>query len=148
MEKIIGICCDHAGYALKNELTQYLSDLGYTVKNFGTDSEESCDYPDFSHPMANAIEKGEFPLGISICGTGNGINMTTNKHQSIRAALCWNAEISELARSHNNANVCSLPARFINTDLAKSIIAKFLDTPFEGGRHQTRIDKIPISTMC
>lgn len=148
MNKKIGICCDHAGYDLKIELTEHLEKKGFKVINFGTDSAESCDYPDYSHPMAKAIEYGEFEFGISICGTGNGINMTTNKHQLIRAALCWLPEISALARKHNDANVCSLPARFITTEVAFDIVNQFLTTDFEGGRHQSRIDKIPLKIMC
>jgi ribose 5-phosphate isomerase B len=139
----IGIAADHAGYGLKDTLKKYLSEKGIEVSDFGTDSEESCDYADYAHPMASAVENGDIELGISVCGSGNGINMTANKHQGIRAALCWNKEISELARSHNNANVCSLPARFISEEEALEIIDIFLKTEFEGGRHQRRIEKIP-----
>jgi ribose 5-phosphate isomerase B len=139
----IGLAADHAGYGLKETLKQYLSKLGIEVSDFGTNSEESCDYADYAHPMASAVESGEVEIGISVCGSGNGINMTVNKHQSVRAALCWNKEISELARSHNNANVCSLPARFISENEAIEIVDIFLKTEFEGGRHQRRIEKIP-----
>lgn len=140
----IGFACDHAGYNLKNVLIDYVKSLGYETENFGTNSEDSCDYPDYAHPMANAVESGSCKIGISICGSGNGINMSVNKHQGIRSALCWTEEISELARLHNDANICSLPARFITQELAFKIVDKFLNTEFEGGRHQNRINKIPI----
>jgi len=139
----VGFAADHAGYELKEVLKVYLSDKGIAVSDFGCHSLDSVDYADFAHPMASAVENNEVDLCISICGSGNGINMTVNKHQGIRAALCWNKEISELARSHNNANVCSLPARYLSVDEAKSIVDAFLDTAFEGGRHQNRIEKIP-----
>lgn len=145
MNKSIVIASDHAGYKLKKELIEYLTNKGYNVKDLGTDSEESVDYPDFAHPLALEVENKNFPCGISICGSGNGINMTVNKHQGIRSALCWNEEIARLARFHNNANVCSLPARFIDVDLAKSIVDTFLETSFEGGRHLQRINKIPLN---
>lgn len=140
----IAICNDHAGYELKLKILEYLEGVGVkAVKDFGAFSAESSDYPDYAHPMASAIEKGEFDFGISICGSGNGISMTLNKHQGIRAALCWNAEIAALARLHNNANVLSLPARFISESDALNIVDTFFMTGFEGGRHQRRIDKIP-----
>lgn len=140
----IGICCDHAGYEMKTVLKPWLESKGIELVDFGTNSSESCDYADYAHPMAASIERGELQMGISICGSGNGINMTTNKHQGIRAALCWIPEISRLAREHNDANVCSLPGRFISVDTAKEIVDIFLSTDFEGGRHKTRIDKIPV----
>jgi ribose 5-phosphate isomerase B len=140
----IGIASDHAGFESKKELIKYLEQKGHQLTDFGTDSSESMDYPDTAHPLAKAVNNNEFDFGISICGSGNGINMTANKYQGVRAALCWNVEISELARQHNNANICSLPARFITIDLAKKIVDAFLSTEFEGGRHQKRIDKIPI----
>jgi len=140
----IAICNDHAGYELKNKIIEYIEGEGVKkLKDFGSFSAESCDYADFAHPMASAVENGEFDFGISICGSGNGISMTVNKHQGIRAALCWNAEIVALARSHNNANVLSLPARFISETEALNMVDVFFMTPFEGGRHQQRIDKIP-----
>lgn len=140
----IAVCADHAGYELKNKIVEYLQGEGAKkVKDFGTFSPESSDYPDFAHPMASAVENGEFDFGISICGSGNGISMTVNKHAGIRAALCWNAEIAALARRHNNANVLSLPARFVTEAEALNMVDTFFMTPFEGGRHQTRIDKIP-----
>jgi len=140
----LGIACDHAGYEMKEALSKFLREKGYSVADFGTNSTESVDYPDYAHPLASAVEKGEIDFGISICGSGNGINMTMNKHQGVRAALCWNAEIAGLARLHNNANACSLPARFISLEVAKDIVERFLSTEFEGGRHQLRIDKIAV----
>jgi len=140
--KIIGIANDHAGYELKTKMVEYLRQKGYTVRNFGTDTPDPVDYTDFAHPLANAVEHGECDLGVSICGSGNGINMTVNKYAGIRGALCWLPEISRLARAHNNANICSLPARFISEEMAYGIVDMFLNTPFENGRHQIRIDKI------
>ncbi len=140
----IAICNDHAGYELKTKIMEYLEEEGAkTVKDFGAYSSESSDYPDYAHPMATAIENGEFDFGISICGSGNGISMTVNKHKGIRGALCWNPKIAALARQHNNANVLSLPARFITEPEALNIVDTFFMSEFEGGRHQTRIDKIP-----
>lgn len=145
MSKIsIGIACDHAGYKYKEKLKLDLEKDGYVLKDFGSFSEESADYPDFAHPLALGIENKEHLFGISICGSGNGINMTANKHQGVRAALCWNNEISQLARLHNDANICSLPARFVNYELAKEIVNTFLNTKFDGGRHLKRIEKIPV----
>ena len=140
----LGIACDHAGSELKEFLVGYLGSKGYDVYDFGTNSPESVDYPDYAHPLANAIEKGELPRGIALCGSANGITITLNKHQGIRAAICWEPEIAELARKHNDANICSLPARFIDNDTAVKIVETFLNTDFEGGRHQRRIDKIPL----
>ena len=146
MTKIsIGIACDHAGYDFKERLKSELEKEGYEIKDYGTYSDKSTDYPDYAHPLANAIEKGKHKFGITLCGSGNGINMTSNKHQGIRAALCWNVEISELARLHNDANICSLPARFVDYNLAKDIVNRFLNTKFEGGRHKKRVEKIPIN---
>jgi ribose 5-phosphate isomerase B len=140
----IGIAGDHAGYNLKSKINEYLKEKGYKVTDFGPFNDESSDYADFAHPLAEAIEKKELDLGISMCGSGNGINMTLNKHQDIRSALCWNEEIADLARKHNDANVCALPARFIDEPTAKRIIDVFLNAEFEGGRHKRRIDKIPL----
>ncbi len=140
----LGIACDHAGYEMKVELIKYLAEKGCIMVDFGTNSSASVDYPDYAHPLAMAIERAEVDFGISICGSGNGINMTMNKHQGIRAALCWNAEIAGLARLHNNANACSLPARYISMATAKEIVDTFLTTAFEGGRHQGRVDKISV----
>jgi ribose 5-phosphate isomerase B len=142
--KLLGIASDHAGYELKEILKAWLKVKGFEFKDFGTFSSESSDYADYAHPLANAVENGAVNVGISICGSGNGINMTVNKHQGIRAGVCWNKEISRLARAHNNANICSLPARFISVDEAKDIVETFIKTDFEGGRHQTRIEKIPL----
>lgn len=140
----IALCSDHAGYELKNIIEGYLASKGITTRNFGTNSAESCDYPDYAHPAAEAVEKGECKLGIAMCGTGNGIAMTLNKHQGIRAALCWAPELAKLAREHNNANVLVLPARFIDAEVALQIVDTFLSTPFEGGRHERRIAKIAL----
>ncbi|HLP05843.1 MAG TPA: ribose 5-phosphate isomerase B [Paludibacter sp.] len=140
----IAICNDHAGYELKNKIVEYLQGEGVKeLKDFGAFSSESSDYPDYAHPMAKAVENGEFDFGISICGSGNGISMTLNKHKGIRAALCWNPEIAALARRHNNANVLSMPARFVSETEALNMVDTFFVTDFEGGRHQGRIDKIP-----
>lgn len=140
----IGIACDHAGFFTKLAIKEWLLQNGFEVVDFGTNSDESTDYADYAHKLAYSVEKGEVDVGISICGSGNGINMTVNKHQGIRAALCWNSEISRLARAHNDANICSLPGRFITVDEAIEIVKTFLNTPFDGGRHLTRIQKIPI----
>ena len=142
MEKIIGIAADHAGYEMKEILKTELKAAGYEVKDFGTNSAESMDYPDVAHPLANAIESGSIPLGVAICGSGNGISMTVNKHAGIRAAICWTPELASLARAHNDANILSLPARFISIETAKEILFTFLSSKFEGGRHQRRVDKI------
>ena len=142
--KKIGFACDHAGYELKEFLIGYVESKGFEVEDFGTSSNESCDYPDYAHLLAKAVEEEVCNLGISICGSGNGINMCANKHQGIRSALCWNVEIALLARQHNNANICALPARFIDNIAACGIVDAFLNAQFEGGRHQRRIDKIPL----
>jgi len=142
----IAISSDHAGFVLKTEVIDFLKSKNYEVKDFGCFSEERADYPDFAHPMAEFVEMKNADFGISICGSGNGINMTANKHQQIRSALCWNVEISQLARLHNDANVLSLPARFVTKELALQIVDVFLTTDFEGGRHQVRIDKIPLKS--
>ena len=143
-KKKIAIGSDHAGYYLKEKLLTYLIKEKHEIKDFGCFSEESVDYADYGHPLANSVASGEYELGISICGTGNGINMTVNKHQGIRSALCWNEEISRLARAHNDANFCALPGRFISESEAYLIVKTFLNTPFEGGRHKIRIDKISL----
>lgn len=140
-----GLCSDHAGYALKCRIEEYLAARNVDFKDFGTDSEASCDYADFAHPCAKAVESGECYPGIAMCGSGNGISMTLNKHQGIRAALCWSVELARLARQHNDANVLVLPARFISEDTALAIVDAFLSTPFEGGRHERRIEKIPVN---
>ncbi len=144
MKKTLAIASDHAGYHMKLSIITYLEEKGYVVEDLGTDSSDAVNYPDFGHPLAEAIESGKFTLGISLCGTGNGINMVTNKHQKIRGALCWNKEISALARSHNDANICSIPARFIDLETARDIVDAFLETDYEGGRHDIRISHIPL----
>ncbi len=140
---MIGLCADHAGFLMKEFVKNILERKGLKYHDFGTFSEESCDYPDFAHPLAEAVENGLAYPGIAFCGSGNGISMTLNKHQGIRAALCWSEEIARLAREHNDANILSVPARFITEDELEKIVNIFLSTPFEGGRHQKRIDKIP-----
>jgi ribose 5-phosphate isomerase B len=140
----IAIGCDHAGYEMKLVLKEWLEKEGYEIVNFGTDSAESMDYPDVVHPLALAVERGEFELGVLVCGSGQGVSITANKHQGIRAALCWKPEIAELARSHNNANILTLPGRFLDAETGIEILNRFLHTPFEGGRHQKRIDKVPV----
>lgn len=140
----IAFASDHAGYSLKKALIEYVTSKGYNVLDFGTDSEESCDYPDFAHPAAKAVEDGIAAFGIAMCGTGNGIQMTLNKHQGIRAALCWEPELAALAKEHNNANFLVMPARFISYDKAVEIVGTYLAAKFEGGRHKRRIDKIAV----
>ena len=142
MQNIIPIGADHAGFELKEVLKTYLKVKGYSFKDFGCNSNESVDYPDFAHPVASMVEANISTLGILICGSGNGINMTANKHQGVRSALCWLPEIAELARLHNNANILVLPARFLTTEEAFKIVDAFFSTEFEGGRHQNRVDKI------
>jgi ribose 5-phosphate isomerase B len=138
----IAIGSDHAGFELKEHLKQMLEKKGYPVNDFGTRSAESADYADFAHPVSLAVEKKEFDLGLLVCGSANGVAMTANKHQGIRAAICWTEELAALARQHNNANVLCLPARFINEDLAEKILNKFLNSSFEGGRHERRVNKM------
>ena len=145
ISKLIPIGSDHAGFQLKNQVIDYLIAKGFDIRDFGCFSEDSIDYPDFGHPVAKLVEENEGMLGILICGSGNGINMTANKHQGIRSALCWKKEIAELARQHNNANILALPARFISSKEAIEMVDAFLGTEFEGGRHQNRIDKIACS---
>ena len=140
----IALCCDHAGIATKQAVMKYLDEKGIAYKDFGTYSEESCDYPDFAHPAALAVENGECYPGIGICGSGEGINMTLNKHQGIRSALCWIPEVARPARQHNDANFLAMPGRFVSNDEAIAMVQEFLNTPFEGGRHQRRIDKIAV----
>lgn len=143
----IGICSDHAGFELKEIIKAELAkrpDVEEVI-DFGTDSAQSCDYPDFAHPCAEAIESGRVWPGIGICGSGNGIAMTLNKHRGVRAAICWNLELAELARLHNDANCLVLSARFISTETALEVLDAFLKTPFEGGRHERRVEKIPVA---
>jgi ribose 5-phosphate isomerase B len=143
-KQIIPIGCDHAGFHLKNEVINFLNSLGYEVTDFGCYSEDSVDYADFGHPVAEFVELNN-TKGIVICGSGNGINMTVNKHQFVRGALCWTSEIAQLAREHNDANILALPARFISNQEALDIVKTFFSTPFMGDRHERRINKIP---MC
>ena len=144
-EMRIALASDHAGYNLKQAVIRFLTDNGAQVQDFGCYSTDSCDYPDFAHPCAAAVENGEYDYGVVICSTGNGICMTANKHQHIRAALCWETRLAELARQHNNANILGLPANFVAEDKALDIVRTFFSTDFEGGRHQRRIDKIPLA---
>jgi ribose 5-phosphate isomerase B len=144
--EVIGLASDHAGFKMKEVLRNWLIDEGYQVKDFGCNSPESCDYPDFAHPLAFAVSDGICAFGISLCGTGNGINMVVNKHPKIRSALCWNKEIANLARRHNDANICALPARFLLPSEVITIVREFLETDFEGGRHSRRISKIPLNS--
>lgn len=147
-EKPIALASDHAGFKAKQSVIKLLTEKGIPYKDFGTYSEESSDYADFAHPMAKAVERGECYPGIAICGTGNGINMTMNKHQGIRSALCWNKEVTHYARAHNDANVLAMPGRLLSEEEIYEILVTFLNTPFEGGRHQRRIDKIPCGNGC
>lgn len=138
----IAIGSDHAGFEYKELLKAWLQKNNVEVKDFGTTSSASADYPDFAHPVANAVESKQFELGVLVCGSANGVAITANKHQGIRAAICWTEELASLARQHNDANIVCIPARFISTDDAEKIVDRFLKTPFEGGRHATRVGKI------
>lgn len=140
----VGLCSDHAGFELKDIVKGYLESMDIEVRDFGTYSAESCDYPDFAHPCAFAVEDGSVYPAIAMCGTGNGIAMTLNHHRGVRAALCWQSDLARLAREHNDANVLVMPARFIQPEVALKIVDTFLNTAFEGGRHLRRIDKIPV----
>jgi ribose 5-phosphate isomerase B len=142
-QKTIALGADHGGFHYKEAIKAYLQQEGYEVKDFGTDSSDSVDYPDFAHPLADAVGKGEFSLGILLCGSGNGVAITANKHPQVRAALCWNEELAALARQHNNANVLCLPGRFVSEELAIGMVRTFLEATFEGGRHEKRVAKIP-----
>lgn len=140
----IGICSDHAGVDYKSRLVRYLESKGHEVTDFGTSSSESCDYPDFAHPLARAVEAGGVEGGIALCGTGNGMAMALNHHRGIRAGLAWNREIARLVKQHNNANILVMPARYVSYRMAVMMVREWLETSFEGGRHQRRIDKIPV----
>jgi ribose 5-phosphate isomerase B len=140
--KPIAIGSDHAGFDYKKDLIPWLEQQGYTVKDFGTFSESSVDYPDFAHPVASAVEQGEAAFGILLCGSANGVSMTANKHAGIRAGLCWETDVAVLVRKHNNANIICIPARFVALALAEQMIGIFMQTEFEGGRHATRVGKI------
>lgn len=141
---VLAIGSDHAGYDYKELVKQMLAEKGYQVDDKGTYSKDSVDYPDFAHPVAEMVAEGKAASGILICGSGNGVCITANKHKGIRAALCWNEELAMLARQHNNANVLCIPARFVDIDLAKKMVDAFLNTPFEGGRHEKRVEKISL----
>ena len=138
----IAIGADHAGFEYKELLKKWLQENGYEIKDFGTHSSESTDYADFAHPVSIAVEKKEFELGLLVCGSANGVAITANKHQGIRAAICWNEELAGLSRQHNNANVLCIPSRFVSTELAQNILDRFLHSNFEGGRHERRVNKI------
>jgi ribose 5-phosphate isomerase B len=140
----IAIGADHAGFELKEKLREWLQENGFEIKDFGAHSAESADYPDFAHPVAEAVEKKQFDLGLLVCGSANGVAITANKHQGIRAAICWNEELASLARQHNDANILCLGARFTEPELAKRILDRFLTASFEGGRHERRVKKM----MC
>ena len=144
MKRIIALGGDHAGFSYKSFLKKQLENQNWEVLDFGPYNEEQCDYPDFVHPLCQAMLAGKSPYGLLICGSGNGVAITANKYENIRAALCWNEELSRLARQHNDANVLALPARFIDLDTAWQMLQTFLQTPFEGGRHSRRVGKIPI----
>ena len=141
----IGVASDHAGYELKTKVIKHLESKGCVVHDYGTDSAESVDYPDYAHKLADAVENGSCHFGIAICGSGNGVNMTVNHHRKVRGALCWTPEIAALARQHNDANIISLPARFIEDPIALQMVDVFLSTDFEGGRHQRRVEKIDLA---
>lgn len=140
--KTVAIACDHAGYELKDKVKETLTNKGFEVLDFGTNGPDSVDYPDFAHPMADSVESGKANLGIVICGSGNGVNITVNKHQGIRSALCWNPELAEMARLHNDANVLALSSRYVDDAVNMESVKVFLKTDFEGGRHQNRVNKI------
>jgi ribose 5-phosphate isomerase B len=138
----IAIGSDHAGFNNKEAIKDHIQQTGHDVDDLGTFTEASCDYPDYAHAVANAVEEGKADFGVLVCGSANGVAITANKHAGIRAAICWEKEIAVLARAHNNANIICIPARFVSTDAALEMVDKFLSTPFEGGRHQTRVGKI------
>jgi ribose 5-phosphate isomerase B len=140
----IALGSDHAGFKIKEGIKFWLEDIGVTVWDFGTFNEESVDYPDFAHPLAKSVENGEYDFGILFCGSGNGVNIVANKYQGIRSALCWKEEIARMARQHNDANVCAIPARYVEMHDAKQIVKAFLESKFDDGRHTRRVNKIPI----
>ena len=142
--QVIALASDHAGFDKKQVIIKYFQEKGIQYKDFGCYSAESCDYPEFAHAIGNAIEKGEYAIGITFCGSGQGISITANKHKNVRSALCWNAEIGALAKQHNDANICSIPGRFVTEEEAIAIVEAFLNAEFEGGRHLQRINKIPL----
>ena len=140
--RTVAVGSDHAGFEYKEHLVRWLKDRGYTLKDFGPRNADSVDYPDFAHPVAGAVERGEYTFGLLLCGSANGVAITANKEPRIRAALCWEQELAKLARAHNNANIICVPARFVSEQVALQMVLDFIATPFEGGRHQTRVDKI------
>ncbi len=144
MNATIGLASDHAGYDLKQVVKAYLDEKGLPYKDYGTYSTDSCDYPDFAHALATGMENGECQRGIAICGSGEGISMTLNKHQTVRAALCWMPEIAHMTRLHNDANVLVMPGRYISDEVARQVMDEFFSTEFEGGRHVRRVEKIPV----
>jgi ribose 5-phosphate isomerase B len=143
-DKTIALASDHAGFERKQTLIRYFKEKGIDYKDFGCFSGESCDYPDFAHPIADAIDKGIYEFGVTFCGSGQGISITANKHQNVRSALCWIREIATLARTHNNANICAIPARFVSDQEVIAIVEAFFSAEFEGGRHALRVAKIPM----
>lgn len=145
LSKPIAVGSDHAGFELKEDIISYLEGKGLPFKDFGTHSAESTDYPDYAHPVADAVERGEVAFGILICGSANGVAITANKHQGVRAAICWGEELAMLARQHNNANIICIPARFVREGDADRMVQLFIETPFEGGRHEKRVSKIRCS---
>lgn len=145
INKPIGLGSDHAGFEYKEQLISFLEGKGLAFRDFGTHSKDSVDYPDFAHPVASAVESGELSFGILLCGSANGVAITANKHQGVRAAVCWGEEIAQLAREHNNANIICIPARFVREGDAEKMVALFMTTDFEGGRHQRRVDKMACS---
>jgi ribose 5-phosphate isomerase B len=145
MQLPVAIGCDHAGFDYKDDLISFLEGRGIAFTDFGTHSKDSVDYPDFAHPVALAVEKGEAAFGILLCGSANGVAITANKHQGIRAAICWGEELAQLARQHNDANIICIPARFVREGDAEKMVDLFMTTPFEGGRHQNRVNKIACS---
>ena len=142
--QVIALASDHAGFDKKQVIIKYFQEKGIQYKDLGCFSAESCDYPEFAHAIGNAIEKGEYEIGITFCGSGQGISITANKHKNVRSALCWNAKISALAKQHNDANICSIPGRYVTDEEAVAIVEAFLNAEFEGGRHARRVAKIPI----
>ena len=142
--KVIAVASDHAGFDKKQVILKYFREKGIAFKDFGCYTNESCDYTDFAHAIGEAIDKGEYEIGLTFCGSGQGISITANKHQNVRSAICWNAEIATLSMQHNNANICAVPGRFVTDDEAIAIVDAFLDAEFEGGRHARRIAKIPL----
>ncbi len=141
---VVALASDHAGFARKQAIIRYFTENGIQFHDFGCYTDESCDYPDFAHTIAEAISNGEYPFGITFCGTGQGISITANKHQKIRSAICWNSQIAQLAKEHNNANICAIPGRFVSDEDAVEIVKAYMNATFGGGRHQIRLDKMPV----